>query len=140
MTANHNAQDNRKDGFKIPEGYLESFDQRLLERVKGKQIRQPKARRILRLTPISCTAIAAGIALLVGLGFLVQGQLNASLSEESLENYLEYHPSSYTLSTEFIQAFDETDIKELEQGIKINQKELNEYVQTNIDLEYYLNY
>ncbi|MGG5507883.1 MULTISPECIES: hypothetical protein [unclassified Myroides] len=137
---NHKAQNNRKDGFQIPEGYLNSFDERLFERLNGTQIQAPQSKGIFVLTPKKMMAIAATIVLFLGLGVFIKTQLTASLSEEALENYLEYNPSSYTLSNEFIQAFDESDIKELEQGIQINQKEINEYVQTNIDLEYYLNY
>ncbi len=137
---NHKDQNNRKDGFKIPEGYLESFDERFCERLNAKQKQVSRSKDIISLTPKKLMRIAAAILLLVGLGVFIKTQLTASLSEEALEYYLEYNPSSYTLSNEFIQAFDESDIKELEQGIQINQKEINEYVQTNIDLEYYLNY
>lgn len=137
MITNHNAHDNRKDGFKLPKGYLESFDQRLFERIKEKENQKPS--RIISFTPRYFIAIAATLTLLVGLGLFIKTQLTSSISNEALETYLEYNPS-YTLSNEFIQAFDEGDIKELEQAIQINQHEINEYVQTNIDLDYYLNY
>lgn len=137
MTTNNKAHDNRKDGFNLPQGYLESFDQRLFERINGEKKRNPKG--IIPFTPRYFIAIAATLLLLVGLGLFIKAQLTSSISHEALETYLEYNPS-YTLSNEFIQAFDEGDIKELEQAIQINQNEINEYVQTNIDLDYYLNY
>lgn len=136
MITNHNAPNDRKDGFNLPEGYLESFDQRLFERIIAEK--KPKSKGIIPFTPTYFIAIAATIALLLGVGLFIKTQLNAAISHEDLETYLEYNPS-YTLSNEFIQAFDEADIKELEQSIQINQNEINEYVQTNIDLDYYLN-
>lgn len=139
MITNHNTHNNRKDGFKIPEGYLESFDSRFFEQVKRRDKQIVLSKKIFQLTPKKTIAIAASIALLLGLGIFIKAQLTPSISNEALETYLEYN-SSYTLSNEFIQAFDESDIKELEQTIQINQNEVNEYVQTNIDLDYYLNY
>lgn len=140
MITNHNPQHNRKDGFNVPEGYFDTIEQRLFERLDGNvQLHQKDTRiRQFRSMKILVT-LAAAVALLVGIGLLVKQQSTSTLSHETLENYFEYN-SPYTLSNEFIQAFDEKDLQEMEQAIQVNQKELNEYVQTNIDLDYYLNY
>lgn len=140
MTTNHNSHHTRKDGFNVPEGYFDTVEQRLFERLNGNvQLRQTD-KRIRQLTPFKkLIAVAAVITLLLGVGLVVKQQKATTLSNETIENYLEYN-SSYTLSNEFIQAFDEQDLQEMEQAIQVNQKEINEYVQTNIDLDYYLNY
>lgn len=139
MTTNHNSHHTRKDGFSVPKGYFDTVEQRLFERLNGNvQLRQTD-KRIRQLTPFKkLIAVAAVITLLLGIGLVVKQQKATTLSHETIENYLEYN-SSYTLSNEFIQAFDEQDLQEMEQAIQVNQKEINEYVQTNIDLDYYLN-
>ena len=140
MTTNHNSHHTRKDGFNVPEGYFDTVEQRLFERVSGNVQLHQTDKRIRQLTPFrKFIAVAAAVTLLLGIGLLVNKQRTSSLSNETIENYLEYN-SSYTLSNEFIQAFDEQDLQEMEQAIQVNQKEINEYVQTNIDLDYYLNY
>lgn len=140
MITNHNPKHNRKDGFNVPEGYFDTIEQRLFERLDGNVQLHQKDTRIRQFRPMKMlVTLAAAIALLVGIGLLVKQQSTSTLSHETLENYFEYN-SPYTLSNEFIQAFDEKDLQEMEQAIQVNQKELNEYVQTNIDLDYYLNY
>ncbi|WP_158962982.1 hypothetical protein [Myroides fluvii] len=140
MITNHNSQHTRNDGFNVPEGYFDTIEQRLFERLDGNVQLRHKNKRIRQLTPIKMlVTLAAAVALIMGIGLLVKQQNTPSLSNETLEHYLEYN-SSYTLSNEFIQAFDEKDLQEMEQAIQVNQQELNEYVQTNIDLDYYLNY
>lgn len=140
MITNHNPQHNRKDGFNVPEGYFDTIEQRLFERLDGNVQLHQKDTRIRQFRPLKIlVTLAAAVALLVGIGLLVKQQSTSTLSHETLENYFEYN-SPYTLSNEFIQAFDEKDLQEMEQAIQVNQKELNEYVQTNIDLDYYLNY
>lgn len=140
MITNHNPQHNRKDGFNVPEGYFDTVEQRLFERLDGNVQLHQKDTRIRQFRPMKMlVTLAAAVALLVGIGLLVKQQSTSTLSHETLENYFEYN-SPYTLSNEFIQAFDEKDLQEMEQAIQVNQKELNEYVQTNIDLDYYLNY
>lgn len=140
MITNHNPKHNRKDGFNVPEGYFDTVEQRLFERLDGNVQLHQKDTRIRQFRPIKMlVTLAAAVALLVGIGLLVKQQSTSTLSHETLENYFEYN-SPYTLSNEFIQAFDEKDLQEMEQAIQVNQKELNEYVQTNIDLDYYLNY
>lgn len=137
MTTNHNSKHKRKDGFEVPEGYFESFDARFFKRLDG-NVKHPK--RIVQFTlKKKIISIAAAAALFIGLGLFFKTQTTSSLSNEALENYFEYNPS-YTLSNEFIQTLDESDLQELEQTIHVNQKDINEYVQTNIDLDYYLNY
>jgi len=140
MITNHNPQDTRKDGFKIPEGYFETFESRLFDRLNT-EVKQPKKNtRILRLpTTRRYGSIAAAIALLLGVGLFVKQSISSTISTEALESYLEYN-QVYTLSNDYIQSFDEKDIKELEQSIDVSQKAINDYVQTNIDLDYYLNY
>lgn len=130
----------RKDGFKTPEGYFDTFESRLFERlVQCGEQPKPKT-KIFRFTPAKqYISIAAAVVLLLGLGAILKVKSTSSISTEALEQYLEYDPA-YTWSNDLIQSFDESDIKELEYQINVNQKEINDYVQTNIDLDYYLNY
>ncbi|WP_410879437.1 hypothetical protein [Myroides sp. DW712] len=138
MMTNNHAQHTRKDGFKIPEGYFETLDTRLFERL-DKQNKQSRG-TIFRLSQAKgYLTLAAAVVLLLGVGLVIRSQSTPAISTEALELHLAYDPA-YTWSSELIQSFDENDIKDLEYQINVNQKEINDYVQTNIDLDYYLNY
>lgn len=138
MMTNNYPHHTRKDGFKTPEGYFETLDTRLFERL-AKQKRQSRG-TIFRLSKTKrYLSLAAAIVLLLGVGLLLRSQSTSAISTEALELYLAYDPA-YTWSSELIQSFDENDIKDLEHQINVNQKEINDYVQTSIDLDYYLNY
>jgi len=130
----------RKDGFKTPEGYFDTLHTRLCDRLIACEEQPKPTVKIFRLTPTrQYVSIAAAITLLLGLGIFIKAKTTSAISTEALELYLEYEPT-YTWSNDLIQSFDESDIKELEHQLNVNQKEINEYVQTNIDLDYYLNY
>lgn len=130
----------RKDGFKTPEGYFDTLDTRLFDRLTQREEQLKPRAKIFRLTPVKQYAsIAAAVTLLLGLGIFLKVKTTSAISTEALEQYLEYDPA-YTWSNDLIQSFDEGDLKELEHQINVNQKEINDYVQTNIDLDYYLNY
>lgn len=130
----------RKDGFKTPEGYFDTLDTRLFDRLAQREEPLKPRAKVFRFTAIKqYTTIAAAATLLLSLGIVLKVKTTSAISTEALEQYLEYDPA-YTWSNDLIQSFDESDIKELEHQINVNQKEINDYVQTNIDLDYYLNY
>ncbi|WP_353120254.1 hypothetical protein [Myroides odoratus] len=140
MMTNNQPHPARKDGFKTPEGYFDTLDTRLFDRLAQREEQLKPRAKIFRLTPVKQYAsIAAAVTLLLGLGIFLKVKTTSAISTEALEQYLEYDPA-YTWSNDLIQSFDEGDIKELEHQINVNQKEINDYVQTNIDLDYYLNY
>ncbi|WP_010252955.1 hypothetical protein [Myroides injenensis] len=127
-----------KSKFKTPDNYFNTFESRLMDRIELENSSVKKV-KLHSKKPYYYSLVAASAALIIGLStFFINSQRN-HISADALENYLEYN-ASITLSPEFINSFDEQDIKELENTINYNQAEINEYVLSDIDLEYYLNY
>ncbi len=130
-----------KTGFKVPDNYFDQIDQKIFERLNDTEKIKPKAPKLIQFKPYkNLRSIAAIFILLLGVGYLVKYNTQQNISNDTIENYFEYNPWYNTLSSEVINSFDESDFSELEQNIKLNQKEVNDYILTNIDVEYYLNY
>lgn len=127
-----------KSKFKTPDNYFSTFESRLMDRIELEN-RNVKKVKLHSRKPYYYSAIAASVATIIGLSIFFTKSHTDTIPAEALENYLEYN-ASISLSPEFINSFDEQDIKELESTINYNQAEINEYVLSNIDLEYYLNY
>lgn len=127
---------NNKKLFKTPDNYFESFEDRLMQNIEQKNNSVSKPQK--RIKRYYYSSIAATIALVIGLTFFYTSEKQETLKDEAISNYIEYN-TTLTLSSDFINSFDEQDIQELEQSIELNQKEINDYVLTNIDIEYYLN-
>ncbi|MTG97123.1 MULTISPECIES: hypothetical protein [Myroides] len=127
---------NNKKLFKTPDNYFESFEGRLMQNIEQKNNSVSKPQK--RIKRYYYSSIAATIALVIGLTFFYTSEKQETLKDEAISNYIEYN-TTLTLSSDFINSFDEQDIQELEQSIELNQKEINDYVLTNIDIEYYLN-
>lgn len=140
MMTNNQPHPVRKDGFKTPEGYFDTLDTRLFDRITQREEHPKPKAKVFRFTPVrQYASIAAAVTLFVGLGLFLKIKTTSTISTEALELYLAYDPA-YTWSNDLIQTFNESDINELEHQINVNQNEINDYVQTNIDLDYYLNY
>ncbi|MEC4114983.1 hypothetical protein [Myroides pelagicus] len=121
--------------FKTPESYFDSFDDRLMSKIEENNNSKKTPTKKYKLSYYS--GIAATIALVIGSSLYYKQHKNEKIQNEAIINYIEYNPA-IALSPEFIEAFDEQDIKELEQSIPLNQQQINEYVLSSIDLEYYI--
>ncbi|MHC5201396.1 hypothetical protein ACYSNV_04145 [Myroides sp. LJL119] len=131
---------NSKNPFNIPpEDYFEDFQKRLMVKINSPQNKEtPTIVKLKNKRNYYYYGVAASLTLLLALGLIFGINHQSSLSNEDLQEYIQYD-TSLSLSTEFINSFDQEDLIELEKSIQINQNELNNYVLTNIELEYYLN-
>lgn len=123
--------------FKTPENYFSEFDQRLMQRIEQHSISiepKVKARRSL----FFYYGVAASIAIIVALSWSIHLN-NNSITTADLQNYIQYE-TSLTLSDDFLDSFDQQDLIELETSLPLDQKQVNEYVLTDLDIDYYLNY
>lgn len=131
----------QKTGFKIPDNYFEQFDQNIFDRLNDMDNNIPRKGVLIKLkTYKNLHSIAAILLLLFAVGYLVKYNVQQNISNDTIENYFEYTPWYSTLSNEVINSFNEEDFHELEENLQLNPKEVNDYILTNIDVEYYLNY
>jgi hypothetical protein len=107
-----------KTGFRTPDGYFESFTERVMQ-----QLAQPEARVIplYRRKPVWFSAAAAFIVLL-GLGIFFRSAVldvqTVQPDADAIENYLVYQQgiNSYDL----IQNLNQQDIEELQASIDVD--------------------
>lgn len=125
-----------KKVFKIPEDYFANLENRVLSAIEN----TPSTPKIVPLykKKYVWVAVAASLSLLLGISILFKTENNNRVNNDNLENYLEYN-LTYSQNNDIINALDDEDIKELEQNIEIKQSQLDHYVLSHIDIEYYLN-
>ncbi|MDR2221337.1 MAG: hypothetical protein LBE34_01230 [Flavobacteriaceae bacterium] len=124
----------RIKAFKIPEGYFEELDIAL-----QKKISPPKSTPTIRkINQKWYYGAVAAIALLLSLPLLNRNNTveNSTLTKEDIESYLEYN-STYGVTSDIINTLDKEDFKEMETSIPLKDKDVDEYVLSHIDLEYY---
>ena len=125
----------KKDVFKVPDGYFEDFNARLLKRIETESP-QPKVRSIKPL--FLYLSAAAAIIIAIGIPFIAQNNSTNSISKEELETYLMYN-NSFGMNTDIQNELNSEDYIELESEIKLNDKEVKDYLLSHIEVEYYLN-
>ena len=133
----------QKTEFKIPDNYFDQFDQKMFERLNEVENNLQKKGKLIKFKPYkNLRSIAAILLLLFTVGYLIKYKAQQNINNDTIENmnYFDYNPWYSTLSNEIIHSFDEKDFQELEQNLQLNSKEVNDYILTNIDVEYYLNY
>ncbi|MEC4117088.1 hypothetical protein [Myroides phaeus] len=124
-----------KKVFKVPEDYFKNLEQRVFDQLEN----APKESKVIPLKRNRFIWVAAAsVVALLALTLTFKFEKSTKIEKESLENYLEYN-QSYSLSNDIINALDEDDIQEIENSININQTQIDHYVLSHIDIEYYLN-
>ncbi len=131
---------NNNKPFKMPsEQYFEDFQKRIsLKLDLEKQVTSPKIVKLKNKRKYFFMAIAASLLLILGVQIIYTLQGENTFSNDDLQEYLQYN-THIGVSSEFFNSFDQEDILDLERSIQINSGELNDYVLTNLQLEYYLN-
>ncbi|MDR0229479.1 MAG: hypothetical protein LBI72_10535 [Flavobacteriaceae bacterium] len=122
----------RSKVFKVPEGYFDDLDSAVLQKINTSK-HAPKTRR---LTYTWYFTAAAVIAILLALPFVFKTEKAATISKDDIESYLEYN-ATYGVTSDVINSLDTEDFQEIEKTIPIKEKDVDEYVLTHIDLEYY---
>ncbi|MHC5352938.1 hypothetical protein ACYSNX_01885 [Myroides sp. LJL115] len=130
---------NNNQPFKMPsQEYFDDFSKRLLNKIEQDQnVQKPAIVKLKTKRKYYYMGIAASIMLVLALQIIQLNNSKNAFSNDELQDYIQYD-THLGLSTEFINSFDQEDILELEKNIRINNQELNDYVLTNLDLEYYL--
>ncbi|KUF40319.1 hypothetical protein HX017_13670 [Myroides marinus] len=128
-------KNNPKQVFKVPDDYFAQLEGKVMASIEN-TAPAPKIIPLYKNKYVWMVA-AACVSLFIGISFVYKTEKNNQLNN-NIENYLEYN-LSYSLNNEIINSLDDKDIEELEQNIDIKPSQLDHYVLSHIDIEYYLN-
>ncbi|RXR32648.1 hypothetical protein EQG68_07410 [Flavobacterium piscinae] len=123
-----------KSGFKVPESYFEELESRISAQLA---IEEPK---VIQLNPNRkywFSAIAAVVVLAVSIPLYQNWKVNSTtLDDESIEQYLSYHPTIYT--EDIISHLDESDLISLQEQQSLETETIEKYLLENKTIEQYL--
>lgn len=129
-----NKQPKIKSGFKVPENYFDELESKITAQLA---IEEPK---VIRLNPNRkywFSAVAAIIILAVSIPLYQNWKMNtAPLDDESIEQYLSYHPTIYT--EDIISHLDESDLISLQKQQSLETETIEKYLLENETFEQYL--
>ncbi len=123
-----------KSGFTTPENYFENFSVSILQKL---QKDEPKVISIFSKTK---TWIIAAVAVLV-LSLLIPRYINyishsSDIDSASLENYITYNSS--VSDADLVNLLDEKDIQKMNANLNIEEKNIEDELSTNKNLELYI--
>lgn len=109
-------------GFKVPEGYFESLEDRVMEQLS---LPEPKVIPLYRRRPV-WASVAAAVVVMVGAGLFYLNNSATPADESAIENYLVYQGniSSYDI----IQNLDDSDINALEKSMAVSDDAVIDYL------------
>lgn len=119
------------NGFKIPDGYFENFESKIMNQIENEE---PKVISIFRRQYFYVASIAATILVVIGFLFTNNNNIN-SIDDTTLENYLVTEVSSYDL----IDKIDVENIASADDVIELSNDNLENYLMNTPNLDYYLN-
>lgn len=119
------------NGFKIPDGYFENFENKIMNQIENEE---PKVISIFRRKYFYVASIAATILVVIGFLFTNNNNIN-SIDDTTLENYLVTEVSSYDL----IDKIDLENIASADDVIELSNDNLENYLMNTPNLDYYLN-
>ncbi|MFL9844019.1 hypothetical protein [Flavobacterium rhizosphaerae] len=116
-------------GFKVPDGYFESFTEKMMQQLPQKQtVVKPLYRRL----PV-WVRTAAIFILLVGIAFFIKNtKFQSAPNSQDIEDYLVYQ-TNFT-SYDMMQHLNHKDIEELESSIAISDDAIENYLNENVYL------
>jgi len=130
----HNEKTNT--GFKVPEGYFEEFESKMLDNLMVKK--ETKVVRLFHRKQIWISSIAAVFVLAIATPVYFNSLKTVTLENATIENYLVDQTSFTTF--DIIDNLNENDIKELEDALAISDKNsVESYLLDTQNLDYYLN-
>jgi hypothetical protein len=130
-----NNQQKINPGFKVPEGYFETLESKIMDRVLSEP--QPKVKSLFPRKIIGL-AVAASLVLSVSLIFWPsEKEKQHDIAQETLQNYLETENLNEYLLTDMLT---DEDLKSMEVLHGIDKDEIEVYLDKTIDDEsYYYN-
>lgn len=114
-----------KAGFSTPEGYFDSFTDRLMERLPAQEV---KVVPLYKRTPVWMSAVAAVFTVMLGAGIYYSTYSTEPVQPDdaAIENYLVYQTNLSTY--DLMQDLDQQDIAELESAMAVSDEAIEEYL------------
>lgn len=122
-------KDKLKTGFSTPEGYFDSFTDRLMAQLAEPEAKQqPKVIPLHKRMPAWLSAAAVFIVLMTaGWFFLLNTPKTAKLADDTaIENYLVYNTNASVY--DIAQELDQQDIDSLESSLAVSDEAIEEYL------------
>ncbi|WP_339837035.1 hypothetical protein [uncultured Flavobacterium sp.] len=125
-------------GFKVPEGYFEQFESKMLSQLVVKN--EPKVISLWQNKRVWMTSIAAVLLVSIALPiyFSINNTTTSVVEDETIETYLAMQPtmSNYEIATELTNE----DIASLEESLALNDDAVELYLEQNYqNVDLYLN-
>lgn len=121
-------------GFKVPNGYFESFSENLSKQLPEKEI---EVISLFNRKKIWYFAAAAIVTVLLSIPvYNYYNQKTQEIDSATLENYIIYH--STVSEDEIVNLLDEEDLKEIKIELNIDDATIENVLYTNSNLEQYI--
>lgn len=125
-------------GFKVPEGYFEQFESKMLSQLVVKN--EPKVISLWQNKRVWMTSIAAVLLVSIALPiyFAINNTTTSVVEDETIETYLAMQPtmSNYEIATELTNE----DFASLEESLALNDDAVELYLEQNYqNVDLYLN-
>ncbi|NMH27319.1 hypothetical protein [Flavobacterium silvaticum] len=120
-------------GFKTPEGYFDSLEDRIMQRIN--ELPEAKETRIIPLyrRKIWMYATAAMIVIALGTAFFLEKSVDDVPDHEVLENYLAYQTSLNQF--DLLNVLDTEDIRAIQTELPVEDKDIEAFISDNPDFE-----
>lgn len=123
-----------KPGFKVPENYFDELESKILIQIETEE---PKVIQFKSYQKYWITAVAAVVILAVSIPFYQNWKINTTpLDNESIEQYLSYHPNVYT--EDIVSHLDEVDLISLQNEQSLESETIEKYLLENEMIEQYI--
>ena len=125
-------------GFKVPEGYFEQFESKMLNQLVVEK--QPKVISLWQNKRVWMTGVAAVLVVSIALPiyFSMNNTTTSVVEDETIETYLAMQPtmSNYEIATELTNE----DFASLEESLALNDDAVELYLEENYqNIDLYLN-
>ena len=123
-----------KSGFSTPENYFEDFSTKFLHQLPSNK---PKVISIFSRRKIGICSAAAGIVLALTIPVYNKYHTNSSeVDIVTLENYIAYH--STVSDIDLVNLLDEKDIQKINIDFNLEDKNIEDELSANKNLEHYI--
>lgn len=121
-------------GFTIPDNYFDGFSEKVMLQLPSAE---PKVISIWAKNKKWMYAVAAVLVLSLGISYIYMAQTeDIEASNAAIENYLSYH--STLTDDDIVELLDKEDLEKLEIPTSLEDKELEEILSENTNLEHYI--
>lgn len=123
-----------KPGFQVPENYFDELESKILSQLEAEV---PKVIPFKSYRKYWFSAVAASLILAVSIPLYQNWKINnTALDNDSIEQYLSYHPNIYT--EDIISLLDDSDLISLQKKQSLESETIEKYLLENEMIEQYL--